>query len=59
MFYDSLQSTLVEIPKQCVLAILVDFNARFADDKTYRERLMERQGTGRMTDNGSSWEYDM
>ena len=52
-FYDSLQSTLEDIPKHDVLVVLGDFNARVGSDNTDRERIMGKHGTSTMTGNGS------
>ena len=52
-FYDSLQSTLEDIPKHDVLVVLGDFNARIGSDNIDRERIMGKHGTSTMTDNGS------
>ena len=52
-FYDSLQSTLEDVPKHDVLVVLGDFNARVGSDNTDRERIMGKHGTSTMTDNGT------
>ena len=52
-FYDSLQSTLEEIPKHDVLMVLGDFNARVGSDNTDKERITGKHGTNTMTNNGS------
>ena len=51
--YDSLQSTLEDIPKHDVLVVLGDVNARVGSDNTDREKVMGKHGTSTMTDNGS------
>ena len=52
-FYDSLQSTLEDVPKHDVLVVLGDFNAGVGSDNIDRERIMGKHGINTMTDNGS------
>ncbi len=51
-FYDSLQTTIEGIPKQDVLLMLGDLNAKVGSDNDNRGNVMGRQGVGVMNDNG-------
>jgi len=45
-FYDTLQSTIDEIPKKDLVIIMGDLNAKIDGDNTGREGVMGRQGEG-------------
>ena len=51
-FYDSLQATLEDIPQHDLTILMGDFNARVGSNNEGRERVMGKEGTGEMTDNG-------
>ena len=51
-FYESLQSAVEAVLKHDVLLVIGDFNARVSNNNTGRERVMGRQATGTMNNNG-------
>ena len=58
--YDSLQSSLEDVPKYDVLVILGDCNVRVGSDNTDREGIMGKHTAGTMTDrqrrdHGKTW----
>ena len=51
-FYDELQKTLDGRTRREVLIVTGDFNAKIGKDNSGRERIMGREGSGTMNENG-------